>query len=45
VLYQSQFSTCEGFSIKKSDIDTSNTFTLEVRAGDKTHTASKRLGE
>jgi hypothetical protein len=33
VLYQPEFSTCEGFAIKKTDIDTTAQFSLKVTTG------------
>lgn len=45
VLYQPEFSTCEGFSVQKSEIDTSLTFKLVVVSEGKTFTTEKELGD
>lgn len=43
ILYQPQFSTCKGFSISKSEIDTSDIFTLRVISGDTNIVVTKYL--
>lgn len=45
ILYQPEFSTCEGFSVDMSSINPSDTFTITATDGTTTLTESKKLNE